>query len=92
MNAPTIKLRGNRCRCAACGLYFNSADAFDRHRTGLHGISRRCQSASELLAKGWITTELGFWITGHRPGIAFKRSPFAQETRSALTPTQGAGL
>lgn len=90
MIAPTIKLRGNRCRCAACGLYFNSAAAFDRHRTGIHGQSRSCQSASELLAKGWITNEAGFWISGHLPGRVFNRLPFAQETRSPLTLAQGA--
>lgn len=27
-------LTGERCRCRACGEYFNSAKAFDRHRFG----------------------------------------------------------
>lgn len=31
--SPT--LRGDRCRCTACGELFNSTFAFDKHRIGL---------------------------------------------------------
>jgi hypothetical protein len=32
--SPSPKLTGDRCKCGACGLYFNSTFAFDAHRTG----------------------------------------------------------
>ena len=66
MKAP--KLTGNRCRCGACGDYFNSTSTFDRHRTGKFaplGVwphSRRCLTPSEMEAKGWQRNSAGFWI------------------------------
>lgn len=33
-----MKLRGDRCRCTACGELFNSTHAFDKHRVGLQRL------------------------------------------------------
>jgi hypothetical protein len=66
MSAP--KLTGNRCRCSACGDYFNSTSTFDRHRAGTFAArgtgshARRCLTADELRAKGWARNAAGFWI------------------------------
>lgn len=62
------KLTGNRCRCTACGDYFNSTSTFDRHRAGSFappGVwhhQRRCLTSAELVAKGWRRNVRGFWI------------------------------
>jgi hypothetical protein len=55
-------LRGDRNQCPGCGQLFNSTIAFDKHRTGLHaGNARRCLSVDEMLAKGMVLREDGFW-------------------------------
>lgn len=86
----TIRLTGARCKCSACGEYFNSASVFDKHRVGSYERGRRCLSASEMLARSWIRNAAGFWIRGHRPNFTLSRTRDAQETRSALTLTHGA--
>ncbi len=44
-----MKLTGRRCQCAACGEYFNTVFAFDKHRTGSHAKDqRRCLKAHEM--------------------------------------------
>ena len=66
----TVKLRGDHCQCAACGLYFNSTKAFDKHRTGpyTHDLStRRCLAVEEMHAKGMVISSTGWWITSARP-------------------------
>jgi len=35
-------------QCPSCGLYFNSDAAFDKHRTGKHGVDRRCMTIPEM--------------------------------------------
>jgi hypothetical protein len=70
-----MKLTGNRCRCSGCGEHFNSASAFDRHRTGTYGTLRqpctpRCLTATEMQARGWLKNGAGFWVTGKHPGYA----------------------
>lgn len=39
-----LKLTGNRCKCTACGEYFNSVAAFEKHRTGAYP-NRVCDTA-----------------------------------------------
>lgn len=70
-----MKLTGNRCQCKGCGEYFNSAHTFDHHRVGHFApinrpSTRRCLSVVEMLAKGWLRNEAGFWISGKRPALA----------------------
>lgn len=44
-----MKLTGRRCQCAACGKYFNTVSAFDKHRAGSHRLdSRRCLETDEM--------------------------------------------
>ena len=65
------KLRGDRCRCATCGEYFNSTFAFDRHRVGGYQTAtkpstRRCLTVAEMAAKGMSVNPAGFWVTETR--------------------------
>lgn len=56
------KLTGDRCRCAVCGLHFNTTEDFDRHRVGRVGSSeRRCRTAGELAAASWRQVGGLFW-------------------------------
>lgn len=57
-----LPLRGNRCRCSACGRYFNSVYAFDLHRVGTYP-HRRCLGLVEMLAKGMRFNDDGFLIS-----------------------------
>ena len=60
----TKVLRGDRCQCTACGEYFNSTYAFDKHRRGRHGINRLCLPPNGMLEAGMSLNEAGFWISG----------------------------
>lgn len=57
-----MKLTGKRCQCSACGRYFKALSTFDRHRSGQHGIDRRCASDEELKAAGLVLSDRGFWV------------------------------
>lgn len=62
--AGTAVLRGDRCCCTACGEFFNSARAFDEHRTGaFEPITRRCFLPAEMLERGMRRNDTGFWLT-----------------------------
>lgn len=66
-----FRLASSRCRCAGCGAYFNSGTTFDGHRVGPYApinqpSSRRCLTAAELSAKGWLLNRSGFWISESR--------------------------
>ena len=56
-----MKLRGDRNQCTGCGAYFNSSRAFEKHRTGAHGVDRRCMTAEEMMARGMVLGADGFW-------------------------------
>lgn len=70
----TRRLTGNRCQCAACGLYLTSPREFDRHRTGAFARagewrgSRRCLQVAELIERGWRQDGRGFWMQGRLEG------------------------
>ena len=73
-NNSSVKLTGDHNECAGCGELFNSTAAFDRHRTGsfgFHGkgVTRRCLTPAEMLAKGMSKNATGWWVTelGGRP-------------------------
>ncbi len=67
MNGPTLK--GCRCQCAACGEYFGSERAFERHRVGVYEVpgrvsdSRRCLRLLEFLSSGGHHSAPGFLLT-----------------------------
>lgn len=74
------RLKGDRCQCAACGLYFYSTKAFDTHRLGdfdpsARDFGRSCLPAAEMLASGWEIDDKGFW---HRPLSEAKRARLAK--------------
>lgn len=56
-------LGASRNQCPGCGLYFNSNKAFDKHRTGKHGVDRRCMTEQEMLNKGMCLNDAGFWVS-----------------------------
>jgi hypothetical protein len=56
-----MKLNGARNQCRGCKRYFNSNGAFDKHRTGDHGVDRRCMTDEEMIAKGMVLRDDGFW-------------------------------
>lgn len=58
-----MKLGSQRNQCPGCDQYFNSNEAFDMHRTGKHGVNRRCRTPEEMKAKGMLINHAGFWIT-----------------------------
>ena len=62
------KLTGVRCQCRTCGKVFKSAAGFDKHRTGTHGVDRRCMTEEEMYAAGMARSG-GLWVTRlHEPG------------------------
>ena len=60
-------LRGDHCQCGACLEYFNSTAAFDKHRTGTHGPSRRCRTAKEMAGSGMAKNQGGWWLSARNP-------------------------
>jgi hypothetical protein len=62
-----MKLNGDRNQCQVCNHYFNSSFAFDKHRTGDFGISRRCLSSTEMESKGMLMNANGFWVSQAMP-------------------------
>lgn len=58
-----LKLTGDRNQCPGCDYYFNSIKAFDRHRTGKHGVDRRCRTVEEMIQRGMLVNKDGFWVT-----------------------------
>lgn len=57
-----MRLTGDRNQCQGCKAFFNSTTAFDKHRTGQHGIDRRCLLEPEMLEKGMVISSAGFWV------------------------------
>lgn len=62
-----MKLTGDRNQCPGRGRYFNSSAAFDKHRTGAHGVDRRCLTEREMRDKGMALGASGFWVGSPRP-------------------------
>ena len=57
-----MKLTGQRSLCRACGEYFNSVRAFDKHRYGDYR-DRACLTRAEMLNSGMLVSSSGYWIT-----------------------------
>jgi hypothetical protein len=60
-------LSGSRNQCQSCKEFFNSYGAFDKHRTGSHGVDRRCRTPEEMIEKGMVLRNDGFWVTKPMP-------------------------
>jgi hypothetical protein len=37
--------------------------AFDKHRTGQHGVDRRCKTEEEMTVAGMALNALGYWVS-----------------------------
>ena len=62
----SVKLTGSRrCQCTACGEYFASVFAFDKHRRGPWS-ARRCDTS------GMVLREDGLWVTKIMPFSALR--------------------
>jgi len=81
-----MNLTGNRCQCPACGEYFNSVAAFDKHRTG-PASDRSCLDPESL---GMSRNAAGFWITA---AMATKPAYLAgtRREKSTIAETEGYG-
>jgi len=66
-----MRLTGARNQCQGCKQYFNSNHAFEKHRTGEHGVDRRCFTADEMLGRGMSLNSANFWITETRDARHF---------------------
>ena len=56
-----VALRGDRNQCPGCSEFFNSTNAFEKHRAGDHGIDRHCLSVAAMEIKGMHKGADGFW-------------------------------
>jgi hypothetical protein len=56
-----MRLTGSKNQCGGCGQYFNSNTAFDKHRTGVFGVNRRCLNDQEMEAKKMQKNAWGYW-------------------------------
>ena len=93
MTQRSKTLRGDHCRCSpltGCGEYFNSTYAFDKHRTGKHGVDRRCLSPPEMLAKGMHQKPNGYWIS-EIPRVPLGHVRAGEAISEKSHPTEGAG-
>lgn len=63
LDQQTFKLTGDRNQCPGCCHYFNSSRAFDKHRTGQHGVDRRCRTPKEMIDVGMLVNKDSFWIS-----------------------------
>lgn len=61
----------SRCQCCGCGLFFKSLNAFDKHRTGKHGVDRRCMTQDEMRDTGMATNPAGYWVGSVYDGPSF---------------------
>jgi hypothetical protein len=57
-----MKLGNSRNQCGACREYFNSNHAFEKHRTGIFGVDRRCLNAQEMLDKKMLKNSAEYWV------------------------------
>ena len=75
-------LTNQRNQCPGCNEYFNSNLAFDKHRTGRHGVDRRCRTPLEMTEHGMFVSSSGWWVSELRDPADFAQndSDDTQET------------
>jgi hypothetical protein len=62
---PNLSARSDRCLCSACGEFFNSAFAFEFHRTG-DWTRRRCRDRQEMRSLGMRLNNDQCWVSAGR--------------------------
>lgn len=80
-----IPLKGDRNQCQSCKEYFNSTGSFEGHRTGKHGVDRRCRTPEEMIERGYSKNKLGFWIASKMPESLLEK--ITGEKHEDTTPT-----
>jgi hypothetical protein len=78
-------LKGDRNQCSGCNEYFNSTGAFEGHRTGKHGVDRRCRTVDEMIEKGYSKNKLGFWIASKMPTSLLEKITGEKHADTAIT-------
>lgn len=78
-----MQLTGSKNQCGGCGQYFNSNTAFDKHRTGVFGVNRRCLNDQEMEAKKMQKNAWGYW-TGEPmdQSLIEKRNAIRQQAKA----------
>ncbi len=67
---PHLLPGSNRCQCAACGHFFASPTAFDKHQRLISGESH-CLGDDEMRDRGMILGINGWWFaTPKKWGVA----------------------
>jgi len=90
-NDPMLTAGTDRCRCTACGAYFRRSGTFTEHRVGPwtnDGANRRCRTAAEMTALGWLIDEAGYWIQGRMPASAAAQRHSSRDRQKAV-PEEG---
>lgn len=80
-----IVLMGDRNQCQGCKEYFNSTYAFDGHRTGKHGVDRRCRTPEEMTERGYSKNRFGLWITNTMPKSLLEKITGEKHADTAVT-------
>lgn len=55
---PRLPIGSGRCQCGGCDLYFGSVAGFDKHRR-----DGRCLTVEQMLERGMVVNEKGYWLT-----------------------------
>lgn len=50
--------------CKSCHETFSGTSAGDMHRTGRHGVDRRCLTAGEMRERGMTLNQRNAWTSG----------------------------
>jgi hypothetical protein len=84
MSDLKLPFGSNKCKCDACGEYFFSSGAFDRHRTGSY-TQRRCWTYEEMVADGMTITASGYWTHGDSAGLRQRIGASGVHRQDAVT-------
>lgn len=66
---PELRVGGQTCECAGCGLFFTGVKPFDRHQLDDdNGVI--CRTETQMLAIGMVANKHGVWSYGIPKKIA----------------------
>ena len=77
------KLVGDHCMCTACGNYFNSTAAFDKHRWGDYD-DRHCYTEEQMFDRGMALSGTGWWLTAKRDDSSLSRLARSGDQKKAM--------
>jgi hypothetical protein len=79
-------MQHTRSQCACCKQIFAGTRAFDAHRVGPYTRKqqrRRCLSRKEMLLRGMIQNEHGWWVLPNKSSIEQGEEEMQNERRGA---------